>query len=91
MLGLVSTAAEADVKISSAWTAEEKLRIVICMTDRIRNDINAGRYGEIGRYNIQSVHELVAATPEVLEEYREELQALVDAYEIPPEGLTNPS
>lgn len=50
------------------------------MSDRIRDDINMERYGLRGRYNIQSIHEMFFNGPEVLEPYRKQIEADVNAY-----------
>ena len=62
---------------SSKWTAEERLLLVIVLTDMIRDDINAGHYSEPGRPNVQSVHEMILATPEQLEQSRDSVEKLL--------------
>lgn len=62
---------------SRNWTAEERLLLVIVLTDMIRDDVNAGRYSALGRPNIQSVHEMILATPEQLEHSRESIDDLL--------------
>ena len=69
------------IKISNNWTPVEKLKIVIIMTDGIRDDINAGNYFKPGKPNIQSVHEFIIASPAELESYRDEIEKMVnDSY-----------
>lgn len=72
--------------ISKAWTDHEKLKLVVILTDNIRGDINLGVYGAVdfdsmqkpmGRPNIQSVHELIVATPDMLEEMRSDIEQIV--------------
>jgi hypothetical protein len=65
---------------SKDWTDRERLRLVILLTSMIRDDINLNRYGQFGRPNIQSVHEMIVATPAELEMYRSRIDAMVDAY-----------
>lgn len=60
--------------ISKLWTHEEKLKIIVIITDMIRDDINMERYGRAGRPNIQAIHLFVAATPEECELYREDIE-----------------
>ena len=62
---------------SKHWTAEERLRLVIILTTMIRDDINNNRYSVPGRPNIQSVHEMIAATAEELESWRESLERMI--------------
>ena len=69
------------VKISKEWTPVERLKIIVIITDLIRDDVNMDRYGRFGRPNIQSVHELVSSTPEILEENRESIEKLVNAHQ----------
>lgn len=66
------------VKISKEWTPIERLKIVVILTDLIRDDVNLGIYGQVGRPNVQSVHEFIAATPTMLEESREYLEDLIN-------------
>ncbi len=68
-----------DIKpfISKDWTSEERLKIIVVLTDFIRDDINLGNYGgtqEEPRPNIQSIHEFISATPAKLESYREDFE-----------------
>ncbi len=65
---------------SSKWTAEERLLLVIVLTDMIRDDINLGRYSGLGRPNVQSVHEMILATPEQLEQSRESVEKLLEIW-----------
>lgn len=62
---------------SQQWTAEERLLLVIVLTDMIRDDVNAGRYGEPGRPNVQSVHEMILAAPAQLEQSRGSIEQLL--------------
>lgn len=68
------------VQISKLWTDREKLKIIVVLTDMIRDDIQTGRYGVPGRPNIQSVHELIIAEPEALEAIRESIEAIINAH-----------
>jgi hypothetical protein len=65
---------------SREWTDRERLAVVIAVTSAIRADLEAGNYNAIGRANLQSVHELIAATPAELEANRGRIDAIVDAY-----------
>lgn len=65
------------LRFSAEWTAEERLLLVIVLTDLIRDDVNAGRYSEIGRPNVQSVHEMILASREELETYRREIEKML--------------
>lgn len=62
------------------WTAEDKLKIIAVMADLIRDDIYAEKYGVVGRPNIQSIHELIAATPEALENERDSIESMYLAH-----------
>ena len=46
---------------SKRWDNSDRLRLVVMLTSLIRRDIDAGRYGQEGRPNIQTVHECIAA------------------------------
>ncbi|MGO8998683.1 MAG: hypothetical protein ACLQVI_35620 [Polyangiaceae bacterium] len=61
---------------SKAWTDGDKVRLAVLLTHLIRDDIEAGRYNRPGRPNIQSLHELLAMSPEELETHRAEIEAL---------------
>lgn len=67
----------AKLRFSAEWTAEERLLLVIVMTDLIRDDVNAGCYSAIGRPNVQSVHEMIIASKETLEEHREDIAKML--------------
>lgn len=64
-------------QFSAEWTAEERLLLVIVMTDLIRDDVNAGRYSAIGRPNVQSVHEMIVASREELEAHRKDIDKML--------------
>jgi hypothetical protein len=64
-------------RFSPDWTSEERLLLVIVLTDLIRDDINLGRYSAVGRPNVQSVHEMIVATPKELESYRSDIDELL--------------
>jgi hypothetical protein len=66
---------------SRQWTDADKLLLCILMTHLIRDDIYAGCYGEMGRPNIQSLHELLQMETEELESHRDDIEALAEAYE----------
>lgn len=63
---------------SKEWTAEDRLKLVIVLTDIIRGDIERGAYGVPGRPNVQAVHEMIAASPSTLESYRGDIERLLD-------------
>jgi hypothetical protein len=65
------------VTISRNWTAEERLQIVSAMLSGIQDDIYADRYSEPGRPNVTSVQGIIHEPPEVLEEYREQCEAVL--------------
>lgn len=66
------------ITISKDWTHEEKLKIVVIITDMIRDDIRDGTYNSAGKPNIQSVHEFIAMSPEECEEYRDGLIKILE-------------
>ena len=68
------------VKFSKEWTDKEKLRLVIIVTDIIRDDIMAGVYGWEGSPNIQTVHELIVASPVELEAIRSRIEDMITKY-----------
>lgn len=47
------------------------------ITDMIRDDVGAGRYGLPGRPNVQSIHEMILATPSQLESLRGSIDELL--------------
>ena len=65
---------------STAWSPEDRLRLVLLLTHMIREDIHAGHYGGEGRPNIQSVHEVIIAPAHVLEVHRAAFDQLVDVF-----------
>ena len=67
------------IKISEKWTPVERLKVVVAITDIIRDEINLDRYGMPGKPNIQSVHEFISATPSELEEIRSDIEKLVNS------------
>jgi hypothetical protein len=66
---------------SKEWTAEDKLRVAVLVSAVIRDDIYAGRYSAPGRPNIQTIHEVAALPPELLEAYRPSIEAMAAEYE----------
>ena len=75
-----NTSTNCKITISPEWTHEEKLKVIIIMTDSIRDDINAGRYSKPGRPNIQAVHELIMAGPAELETYSADVEGMINEF-----------
>lgn len=51
----------------------EKLAWALVLTDMIRDDITLGRYGAVGRPNVQAVHHVLAFSDDELREHRADL------------------
>ena len=66
---------------SSKWTDGDKVRLAVLFTHIFRDDFLAGVYGEFGRPNIQSLHELLSMPSAELEGYRKEIEVIATAYE----------
>lgn len=67
--------------MSKEWTAADRLRLVAAMLPGIRDDIQNGRYSKPGRPNITSLEHILHESPEVLEAYRGECEAVLEKYE----------
>jgi len=67
--------------LSTAWTAEDRLRVVSSLLDGLHDDICAGRYSEVGRPNITSLQHILHDPSEVLEQYRVECETYVAEHE----------
>ena len=68
-------------QFSREWTDRDKLRLVVLLTHLIRDDILADRYGQPGRPNVQTLHELLAMSAAELETYRSEIEAYAREHE----------
>lgn len=64
-------------KISSAWTAEERIAVATVFLGAIQLDIPAGRYSEIGRPNVTSVLYVLHLDVETLEQSRRECEEMI--------------
>jgi hypothetical protein len=62
---------------SREWTDEERLKVILLIASVIQDDIPAGRYGQIGRPNMQSIIELGALPAQDLERQRESIESFV--------------
>jgi hypothetical protein len=66
---------------SPQWTDADKVKLCVLFTHIFRDDFTAGRYGQVGRPNVQSLHELLQCNTEELERYRPEIETIALAYE----------
>jgi hypothetical protein len=64
--------------ISKDWTLAERARITLAMLHLIQADIYAGRYSVVGRPNITSIQHVFAESTETLEEYRADIEKILD-------------
>lgn len=66
------------MKISTAWTPEERLAIVSALLNLVSEDIYANRYSVPGRPNITSLQHVIHAPAEMLEANRASLEEMLN-------------
>lgn len=69
------------LEISKDWTPEDRLLVIAAILPGLQDDIYAGRYSAGDRPNITTLQHVIADRAEVLEWYRDELEAIVRQYE----------